>query len=243
VGVVNLGMIAFYRDDPERAVARLEESVPFARQAGDLTFLSLALTLLGRTLVWAKGPQDPRAIVALEESLALATAAQSLHATGQALMMLGDLVWHQGNAERAIGLWRQSLEVRWGLEDRRGIAGCLEHLALALAARGRFESAAWLFGAAEALRTRMGLVQRHDDQADYIRLVEVAREALGEAFTTVWADGQAATMDDAVTRALECTRWSSTMSRPVSTETERGRDGRAPRAALPAASRIGDDAM
>jgi hypothetical protein len=156
--------------------------------------------------VWAKGPQNPRATVVLEESLALARAAQSLHATGQALTMLGDLVWHQGNAERAIGLWRQSLEVRCQLEDRRGIAGCLEHLALALTASGRFESAAWLFGAAEAQRTRMGLVQRHDDEADHTRLVHVAREALGEAFATIWADGQASSMDAAVSGALECTR-------------------------------------
>jgi len=123
--------------------------------------------------------------------------------------MLGDLIWHRGDAERAVGLWRQSLEVRCRLEDRRGIAGCLEHLALALTASGRFESGAWLFGAAEALRTRMGLVQRHDDEAEHTRLVEVAREALGEAFSPVWADGQTATMDDAVTRALDCTRWSA----------------------------------
>jgi predicted ATPase/transcriptional regulator with XRE-family HTH domain len=226
--LVNLGMIAFYRDDPELAVARLEESVPFAREAGDLSFLSLALTLLGRTLVWAKGPHSPQAAVALEESLALAKAAQSLHATGQALTMLGDLVWHQGDAERAIGLWRQSLEVRCRLEDRRGIAGCLEHLALALAASGRFESAAWLFGAAEAQRTRMGLVQRHDDQADHTRLVQVAREGLGDAFATVWAHGQAATMDDAVTRALDCTRWLSSASRAGSTGSAGGARQRSP---------------
>jgi hypothetical protein len=142
--------------------------------------------------------------------------------------MLGDLVWHQGNAERAIGLWRQSLEVRCRLEDRRGIAGCLEHLALALAASGRFESAAWLFGAAEAQRTRMGLVQRHDDQAEHTRLVQVAREGLGDAFATVWAHGQAATMDDAVTRALDCTRWPSSASRAGSTGSAGGVRQRSP---------------
>src|SRR5437763_1033208 len=55
-------------------------------------------------------------------------------------------------------------------------------------------------------------VQRHDDEAEHNRLVQVAREALGGTFTTVWEDGHASTMDDAVTRALDCTHWSATAS-------------------------------
>src|SRR5207245_7697020 len=119
----------------EVGVARLEESVQFARQApGFVPLLSIALTFLGRTLMWVKGPEDARACAVLEESLALADSVQSRYARSHALATLGDLLWGQGESARAVALWRQALEVSAELADRRGIAGCIERLALALAA-------------------------------------------------------------------------------------------------------------
>ena len=48
----------------------------------------------------------------------------------------------------AVALWRESLLVRAELTDRRGMAGCIERVAHALAAQGQFDAAAWFFGAA-----------------------------------------------------------------------------------------------
>ena len=57
----NLGMVAYLRHEHELAVARLEESVRLAREAGHLPLLSVALTFVGRTRMWVNGPSDPLA--------------------------------------------------------------------------------------------------------------------------------------------------------------------------------------
>jgi non-specific serine/threonine protein kinase len=205
--LLNLGMIAYMRNEPLRALARLQASVAAAREGGNLPQLSLALTFLGRTLMSINGPFDGASAEALEESLVLAQTAESRYATGHALATLGDLVWRQGNAERALPLWRQALVVRSELTDRRGIAGCLERLALVLAATQRFTSAAWLFGAAEAQHRVLAIALRHDEEIDHQSLLSATHDYLGEAFDEVWSAGQASATDDAIARALEETRW------------------------------------
>jgi predicted ATPase len=204
--LLNLGMIAYLRNQPEQALPYLDESVTYARQGGYLSQLSVALTFLGRTLLWISGPFERRAAAALNEGLKVAKQVESLYATGHALATLGDLMWGQGNARRALPLWREAMQVRSKLTDRRGIAGCLERLALALAASDRFESAAWLFGAADAQHRVLGIALRHDEEIDHEHLLAVTRQALGPVFVTAWSAGQAAAPDTAVARALADTR-------------------------------------
>jgi predicted ATPase/DNA-binding XRE family transcriptional regulator len=201
--LLNLGMIAYFREEATIAVARLEESVHHARQGGLVPQLSVALSFLGRILLWAEGPEHPRAISVLEESLRLAQESESRYAMGHALITQGDLVWRQGDVAHAIPLWRHALVVRSGLADRRGIAGSLERLAWGLASLRQFERAAWLFGASEAQHHVLGIGLRHDEQTDHARLVRVTREHLGEAFLPAWSAGRAATLQAALTRALQ----------------------------------------
>ena len=193
--LLNLGMIAYFGDEPRLAVARLEESVRFGRAAGYGSQLSVGLAFLGRILLWIDGPRDGRAAEALDESLGLAQAAQSRYATGHALVTLGDLAWRQGNAERALAFWRQALTVRSELAERRGIAACLERLALGLAASSQFEPAAWLFGAADAQHKVLGVGLRHDEEIDHVRFVGLTQLHLGADFATAWSAGQTSTLE------------------------------------------------
>jgi non-specific serine/threonine protein kinase len=204
--LLNLGMIAYVRNAPVLALPYLEESVAEARQGGNVPQLSLALTFLARTRLWIEGPFDRRARLALEESLDLARSAESLYATGHALATLGDLVWGQGDTQQAVPLWREATLVRARLTDRRGIAGCLERLALVLAASDRFSEAAWLFGAAEAQHRVLGIALRHDEEIDHEHLLSVTQRSLGAAFAEAFDAGQASASDQAVARALEETR-------------------------------------
>jgi non-specific serine/threonine protein kinase len=204
--MLNLGMIAYLSNEPEQALDFLEQSVAAARIGAYLPQLSVALTFYGRTRVWVNGPFDRRAAQALQESLGLAKRTQSLYATGHALATLGDLTWGQGNARRALPLWREALVVRSQLTDRRGIAGCLERLALVLAASDRFEPAAWLFGAADAQHRVLGTALRHDEEIDHEHLLGVTRQSLGPAFDESWRAGQSASTDAAVACALAETR-------------------------------------
>src|SRR5262249_51860370 len=173
---------------------------------GYAPLLSLALTFLGRTVLSVKGPRDRRAGALLEEARRIAEAAQSLYAAGHALATLGDLAWRRGDVEQAASLWRQALAVRSRLADRRGIAGCLERLALALTADDRLEAAAWLFGAADAQHEVLGIGLRHDEEIDHAQLVTATRQRLGDAFERAWLAGRAATPEEAATRAMDDTR-------------------------------------
>jgi non-specific serine/threonine protein kinase len=198
--LISLGMIAYYLARRDQAPGWLEDSVSVARAAGDVPLLSLALSCLGRVLLWAHGPSDRRIVLSLHESLGLARSAESRHATGQALSALGELAWQQADPEHAADLWRQALRLRVELGDRRGLATSLEYLAWAAASAGRPRRAAWLAGAAEAQRGTIGLELRHDEQAVHAELLTTPANAA--SFAAVWADGQMATAGEAVHGAL-----------------------------------------
>jgi non-specific serine/threonine protein kinase len=204
--LLNLGMTAYVNNQPMLALPYLEDSVEMARKGGNVPQLSTALTFLARTRLWIEGPFDRRARLDLEESLDLARSAQSLYAMGHALATLGDLVWGQGDTQRALPMWREAMLVRSQLTDRRGIAGCLERGALMLAASDRFLAAAWLFGAAEAQHRALGIALRHDEEIDHEHLLSVTQRALGADFAEAFAAGRASASDEAVARALEETR-------------------------------------
>jgi non-specific serine/threonine protein kinase len=210
----NLGAIAYYRDQPQVAVCWLEESVALGRQAGYSPFLSLALAFLGRSLLALTGPADSRVSRVLQESLALAEAAEARYAIGHASMALGDLYWRSGRVDRAVPHWRRALTVRSDIADRRGITDALERLAWRLATAQQFESAAWLFGAIDAQVRLLGIELRHDEAFDHTDLLDDARQHLGDGFARAWGDGEASTVEEAVTLALEVTRCSDCESEP-----------------------------
>jgi non-specific serine/threonine protein kinase len=203
--LLNRGMIAYFRDDAEAAIGYLEESVQVARTAGRMALLGLALTFAGRARMWAHGPDDARATSLIVEGLSVAEEAQSRLPMGHALLTLGDRAWRRGDVEGALGYWRRSLVVRSEALDRRGIAGSIERLAWGMAETRRFEHAAWLFATAEAQHQALGVEPRHDEVRDHERLVAATRQYLGGFYVTLYAAGKAASVEEAVMRALSAT--------------------------------------
>jgi predicted ATPase/DNA-binding CsgD family transcriptional regulator len=200
----SLGNSAQFQGQHERAVPLFEQSLRHARAAGDQAFLAIVTASLARALRWVEDPPHSHSAKLLEESLAIAGAAGSRHATAVALVVKGDLVWQQHKTQLAADLWRQALQLRCEMQDARGIAGGLERAALGAAALGDHTQAARMFGAAETQRERLGLVLHHDETADHVRWVEVARRALGDAeFTVVWARGCGLPRLEATREALE----------------------------------------
>jgi non-specific serine/threonine protein kinase len=207
--LVNLGMIACYHADAGRAIERLERSLPPARVAADLALLSLALSSLGRVLLWARGPSDPVARASLDESVVKAREAGSLHAMSQALGGAAEMATRQGDIQLAGRRWQQALELRWRLRDQRGIATCLERLAQAAAIEGELEHAAWVWGAAQARREAIGLSFRHDEAADHTRLVAAVAEHTDQTFfADCWLAGHEASPEQAV-RTAQATAFGS----------------------------------
>jgi hypothetical protein len=123
--------------------------------------------------------------------------------TAYSQSVLGSVVFHQGNYERAMALFKESLALRNEVGSKQGVAECLERLGGIAGVQGQSERAARLFGAAEALRAFIGAPLTSADRGDYDRNVATTRVGLDEpAFAAAWAEGRAMTLEQAVGYAL-----------------------------------------
>ncbi len=83
------------------------------------------------------------------------------------------------------------------------IPECLEGLGKVAVIENDFERAARLFGAAEALREKMGTPIPPVQRGDYDAHVQILREKLGAKFETLRNDGRSMTMEQVIEFALE----------------------------------------
>lgn len=88
--------------------------------------------------------------------------------------------------------------------DPHEIAFLLEEAATFAAAEGFAEKAAELFGAAEAIREKIGEPVPHSVQADYEETLTSARAPLGEeAFAVAWELGRRMSVEEAIQFAVQ----------------------------------------
>jgi hypothetical protein len=140
----------------------------------------------------------------LEEGLALFRELGDEWGMAALMARLGITAIHQGDCGRATALLQESLARRWELGERRGVAECLEGLGRVAVITDEPESAARLFGAADALREAIGTPLPAADHAPHERSVGAVRARLGEdAFAAAWADGRATAPEQAVAYALQ----------------------------------------
>jgi hypothetical protein len=121
------------------------------------------------------------------------------------LTCLGVVACEQGDDASSSALLGDSLEVWRELDDRRGIADCLEESAgLAFALR-QFERGACLYGHASRLRNEMGAPLAACEQSDHDRRIASARGSFGNdaAFDWAWKEGYGMTPEEAIEYALQ----------------------------------------
>jgi predicted ATPase/class 3 adenylate cyclase/Tfp pilus assembly protein PilF len=198
----NLGLVALQQGDYERAHAFFEENLNLRRALGDKRGLALALTNLGVVALYRGDYAQAAALCT--EGLAFFRELGNKRGIAAALANLGRAALYQSDYARARALQTESLTLFQQLGDQGGIAECLEALAGAAGAQGQPLRAARLFGAAEALREKIGVPLSPADRPTYDRTVAAARAQLdASAFTTAWTAGRALTMEQAVSEALE----------------------------------------
>src|SRR5207302_254972 len=134
----------------------------------------------------------------LEESLALFREQDEIRGMALALTNLGQVAGEEGDHGRAVNCFKEALERFREVGDRRGMAECLEGLAIAYGggagAPGSAEHAARLTGAAVALREATGSGLAPIDRAHLERMEAAARVLLGDAgWLAAWAEGRAMT--------------------------------------------------
>jgi predicted ATPase len=203
IALTGVGIAAMKRGETERARTLLERALELYRGLSDTWGTAQLLPYLG---MLALGQADgARAMEYFDEGLALAREIGDRLAVYKSLYNAACAAQAQGDYARATALYDEGLMLSDELGDRAGAAYCLEGLAGVAGARGEPERAARLLGAAEALLETVGMPRYPyvPDRASHQRVVAAARARLSEpAFATVWAEGRAMTLDQAIAYAL-----------------------------------------
>lgn len=181
------------RDQPAIR-ARLDECLALYQQSGDKTGLGFCAWLNG-WIALAQGDLAS-AQAQLEQSLVLwRETAESWRAVF-AHTLLGRVATQLGDPSRARALHAECLQEASAFEDHFLTAFCLDGWAQAVAAEGLDGWAARIWGAAESLRERSGVLPRSPiELVGYETSVAAVRSHLGEqAFATAWAEGRGMTL-------------------------------------------------
>jgi predicted ATPase/class 3 adenylate cyclase len=138
------------RGDHVRALTSHEEALALRRTLADPMLVTNSTYNLG--IAAFENGEIARARKAFEETHALARGLGDILHSAAADFMLAELDLHEGDADGAQRRILSCLAVYTELENDRSRAECLVVLGGTAAARGSFEDAARLFGAAERLR-------------------------------------------------------------------------------------------
>jgi predicted ATPase/DNA-binding SARP family transcriptional activator len=164
--LISLGVVARCRDDPDRATALLEESLELSSSIG-----------FREGVAWC------------DEQLGLVALARGDHAAAAACLRSSYLT-HRHLRDR----WRMSSV----LEDLAAVAMSFRGLEpeaevpapVASAANAAAEHAAWLLGAAQAMRDAIGTALSPCERPQHDRTAAAARRCLGDAsYETAWQRG------------------------------------------------------
>jgi predicted ATPase/class 3 adenylate cyclase/Tfp pilus assembly protein PilF len=197
----NLGTVLSDQGDYAGARARFEESLLMARERGDTYLTASSLNSLGYIALF-QGDYG-RARVLLEESLALLREQRHQWAIANTLVNLGLVALAEGDVAQAQQRFEEALTLT-DPGDQGFMASCMEGFALVAAVRGRYVTAARLFGTAEALDEAAGESLAPPARQLYAPYLATIRTQLGEsAFAAAWAEGRAMTPKQALATLAE----------------------------------------
>lgn len=199
--LMTLGEVLVMEEDAEVAMRLLEESLLLNRERNDDNGTGWVLNHLGH--VAQIQDEYKRAIHFHEESLIYVRENwEGISCLPWVYQGLGETALAQGNAALAATHLAEALGLFHDFGDRAGVSWCMAGLAGVAALNEEPERAAWLWGAAEALRQSLGARKAPAARATHERLQAEVRKQLGEAtFDAKWAEGQSASMEQAIAEA------------------------------------------
>ncbi|MEQ4725918.1 LuxR C-terminal-related transcriptional regulator [Nonomuraea sp. B19D2] len=198
------GLTAYLRGDTAGAIGLLREARDRHAANGDQD--GVWMTLFHLVIAYSSVGDDGRADSLAAECLAMCEARSAYLSKSNALWVVGLARWFRGEQDRASALVRSGLKIMRSLDDRWGVAACLEVLAWVEAADGRDERAARLFGAAGMVWQAMGTsLPALRPFAEFHNLCETQlRLSLGQSgYSAAFRRGVELTADQAVDYALE----------------------------------------
>lgn len=205
--LLGLGGLTVLRGDHVRGAALLEASISAAHTVADqrLAGIMVGRGLINLAVISRTEGDYALATERLETALRLHRDAEYAFGTVLILGDLGDLARDQGDYQRAMSLYREALALGQANPRTRVVAEVIEAVGIVAIASGEAKRGATLLGAAEAVRERIGLRYRvQENQAALERAVAISRATLGEQrFATVWFAGRNLTPTEAVAAALD----------------------------------------
>jgi predicted ATPase/class 3 adenylate cyclase len=198
--LLSLGVVRGFSGDLDRGLLLLEEAL---RERRDPVTPVTPVTLLMLGEFERMSGNYARSAQLLEVALAALRSQRSEFylAPGLALLALTEAL--RGDLPRATALCREGLEMARRRGHQLALAIGLDILAILRAETGGFASAARLFGAADALRSRTGMAVWEPARLHAERARDRARVALGDAgFAYAYDEGRRTSLEHAVAEAL-----------------------------------------
>jgi non-specific serine/threonine protein kinase len=191
-----------FSGDLDGAAESLRSALNGLESGGSLRDIAETHLMLGCTYGFAGDSE--RAAASHQACLDICEPTEESWYRSYSLWHLGLVVWSSGDRMQAVALERQSLALKRRMDDRLGVAFCLDALAWMHTEEdpGR---AARLLGAADALWTLMATSLETMPGFSWRQQSEKsAREALGpEGFSQSYADGAQMDVPSAIAYALE----------------------------------------
>ena len=198
----DLGLVAYHQGDYTTARTLLEENLAYTRAHGHKDGTALTLNPLGDLARLASDYEQAARLY--KESLALWQERRAQLGIASALHKLGYVAQHRDDYAQAQAFFAESLVLQRDQGNKQGIAECLAGLAGLASVVGPAERAARLFAAAAELLAATGAPLAPADRADYDRAIAALRSQLDEAaWQAAWQDGQAMSLEQAITHALD----------------------------------------
>ncbi|MGE5251016.1 MAG: tetratricopeptide repeat protein, partial [Bacteroidota bacterium] len=202
LALIELGATLNLEGTREEAIEILQESLDLLQSTKEMWGIAYAQVLLG--VAWFRGGDIERAATHFEASLRLTRELGDYSLMAWALGGLGDVARLRGEYNRAIEMFKESLNLCQEGGDKTGPPFTMEALGLAVAALGRSQHAARLWGAAASWREAINEPVPVTYQKDYAAIITEARTQLGEkVYASAWAEGYAMSAEQAIALALE----------------------------------------
>jgi non-specific serine/threonine protein kinase len=196
-----LGVVAFLREDYAKAYSLHSEALAIRRELGINRYIAYSLGNLGVVVLAQGGIRQAEGLC--EEGLTLSRKSRFQWTFNDLLNKRGIVALARGDYTLAVSLFKQSLSRQQEAGDRWNIAYSLEGIACVAVTQGKPERAAWIWGAAEALREVINSPLPPAYREIYELFVVTAKASLNEeAFKEVRSEGQELTMEQAIAFAL-----------------------------------------
>jgi predicted ATPase/DNA-binding CsgD family transcriptional regulator len=184
----------------DRAAEALEESIQIARTWNRPVWVAFSTGRLG-FVDQMRGNYESAERQVLE---ALAIQRQLNQISAVAMLWLGATIARDmENWPTSANRYRESLELRWKLSERRGVAESLAGIAELAALTGHADAAARIFGGLETLRVAIGVPGYQWEQDRRRHALDLAKTALGdEAFEEALNAGRVMPRPDVVSLAI-----------------------------------------